>query len=77
MKLRRATLRLLGAPVTRSPDLRMDTTSAWRRQPRPRNKNGAACLTELPCQANKVWLQAHSRQTAATSMSMISRPEQQ
>ena len=53
MKLRRLTCRLARLQAAQFLWLRMDTTSAQRRQVGLRKKAKADCFTELQCLANK------------------------
>jgi hypothetical protein len=54
MKVRRMTRRIARLQAAQLLLLRMDTTSARRRQPGLRKKGKADCFTELQCLANKV-----------------------
>src|SRR5260370_30106850 len=53
MRFRRAMRPIVRLRATQSLHLRVSTTSARRRQPRPRKKEGAGCFTELQSPANK------------------------
>jgi len=53
MRFRRAMRPVVRLRTTQSLRLPVSTTSARRRQPRPRKKEGAGCFTELQYPANK------------------------
>ena len=58
MRPRRVMLRILRLRPAQSLRLLVGAMSAWRSQPRARNKEKRTRLMELPCPENKAWLPA-------------------